>query len=73
MATLTKREIRLEFINHPNSRGIIEDNFSEYYKYDEELSLYNNIVCFLEVVRVNKLWNSLTKVLNNDTNKETTY
>ena len=71
MATLTKKEIRIKFINHPNSQGIIQDYFSEYYKYDEELSLYNNIICFLEIVRVNKLWDSLIKVLNDDTNKDT--
>ena len=63
MATLTKKEIRLKFINHPNSRGIIEDHFSEYYKYDEEQSLYYNIICFLEIVRTKGLWDNLTKVL----------
>lgn len=63
MATLTKKEIRIKFINHPNSHGIIEEHFDDYYKYDEEMSLYYNIICFLEVVRVNNLWDSLIKVL----------
>ena len=63
MATLTKKEIRLKFINHPNPRGIIEEHFGDYYKYDEEVSLYYNSICFLEVVRVNNLWDNLTKVL----------
>ena len=63
MATLTKKEIRIKFINHPNPRRIIKEHFEGYYKYDEEMSLYYNIICFLEVVRVNNLWDSLTKVL----------
>lgn len=63
MATLTKKEIRVNFINHPNPRGIIEEYFGDHYKYDEEKSLYYNIICFLEVVRINCLWDNLTKVI----------
>ena len=63
MATLTKKEIRIKFINHPNSRGIIEEHFGDYYKYDEEMSLYYNTICFLEIVRTKGLWDNLIKAL----------
>lgn len=65
MATLTKRDIRIQFINHPNPRRIIEENYSEYFKYNEAESLYFNIVNFLEVVRINNLWDSLEKIMQN--------
>ena len=63
MATLTKRDIRIEFIHHPNPQRIIEENYSEYFKYNEAESLYFNIVNFLEVVRINNLWDSLEKIM----------
>lgn len=64
MATLTKRDIRVKFINHPNPRRIIEENYSDYFKYNEAESLYFNIINFLEIVRINNLWDSLEKVMN---------
>ena len=63
MATLTKNDIRIRFVDHPNSRGIIEEHFNDYYKYDEELSLYSNQICFLEEVRIKNLWDNLIKAL----------
>ena len=63
MATLTKRDIRVKFINHPNPQRIIEENYSEYFKYNETESLYFNIINFLEIVRINNLWDSLEKIM----------
>lgn len=60
---INKKDIRLNFIHHPNPRRIIEENYSEYFKYNEKESLYFNIVNFLEVVRVNNLWDSLEKIM----------
>lgn len=62
MATPIKRDIRIEFIHHPTPRRIIE-NYVEYFKYNEEESLYFNIINFLEIVRINNLWDSLEKIM----------
>ena len=58
---MTKYDLRLKLIHHPNPKRIIEDNFSQNYSWNDSESLYWNIINFLEIVRVNNLWNKLEK------------
>lgn len=60
---MTKMDIRLALCSHPNPKRIIVDNFSDVYEWNAEESLFGNIVLFLEVVRQNKLWDKLEKLL----------
>lgn len=60
---MTKMDIRLALINHPNPSKIIIDNFNDVYKWNDEESHYWNIIVFLEDVRQNNLWDRLEKVL----------
>lgn len=59
---MTKMDIRLALIKHPNPSKII-DNFSDVYSWNDEESLFGNIILFLEVVRQNNLWDRLEKLL----------
>lgn len=63
MAALTKKDIRIKFIRHPNPNRIIVDNFSDVYRWNEAESQYWNIIVFLEVVRQNNLWDRLEKLV----------
>ena len=63
MATRNKMDVRLEFVHHPNPRRIIEEHYNDYFKYNENESLYWNIINFLEYVRVNNLWDSLIEIM----------
>ena len=56
-------DIRLALCKHPNPSNIIIGNFSDVYKWNDEESLFGNIVLFLEVVRQNNLWDRLEKLL----------
>ena len=58
---MTKMDIRLALCKHPNPNRIIIDSFSDVYKWNDEESLFGNIVLFLEVVRQNNLWDRLDK------------
>ena len=60
---MTKMDIRLALIKHPNPNRVIIDNFSDVYRWDDEESLFGNIVLFLEVVRQNNLWDRLDKFI----------
>lgn len=62
---MTKMDIRLALIKQPNPNKIIDiiDNFSDVYTWNDEESLFGNIVLFLEVVRQNNLWDRLEKLL----------
>lgn len=59
---MTKMDIRLALIKQPNPSKII-DNFSDVYSWNDEESLFGNIILFLEVVRQNNLWDRLEKLL----------
>jgi hypothetical protein len=59
---MTKMDIRLALIKQPNPNKII-DNFSDVYSWNDEESLFGNIILFLEVVRENNLWDRLEKLL----------
>lgn len=58
---MNKMDIRLALCSHPNPKRIIVDNFSDVYGWNDEESLFGNIVLFLEVVRQNNLWDRLDK------------
>ena len=58
---MTKMDLRLALIKHPNPKRIIVDNFSDVYKWNNEESYYWNTIVFLEVVRQNNLWDRLDK------------
>lgn len=60
---MTKMDIRLALIRHPNPNRIIINNFSDVYKWTVAESSFGNIVMFLEVVRQNNLWDRLEKLL----------
>ena len=60
---MTKMDLRLALIRHPNPNRIIVDNFSDVYEWNAEEALFGNIVLFLEVVRQNNLWDRLEKLL----------
>lgn len=60
---MTKRYLRLALINHANPRRIIEQHFCDIFSYNENESQYWNVINFLEVVRLNKLWGDLEKAL----------
>ena len=57
-----KMDIRLALCKHPDPRRII-DRFNDIYRWNDEESLFGNIVLFLEVVRQNNLWDKLEKLL----------
>ena len=58
-----KMDLRIALCKHLNPKRIIVDNFSDVYKWNNEESLFRNIVLFLEVVRQNNLWDRLEKAL----------
>ena len=60
---MTKMDIRLALIKHPNPNRVIINHFSDVYRWNDEESLFGNIVMFLEVVRQNNLWDRLEKSL----------
>ena len=60
---MTKMDIRLALIKHPNPNRVIINNFSDVYKWNDEEALFGNIVMFLEVVRQNNLWDRLEKLV----------
>ena len=60
---MTKMDIRIALINHPNPKRIIVDNFSDVYNWNADESHYWNIIVFLEVVRQNKLWDRLVELV----------
>ena len=60
---MTKMDIRIALIRHPNPKRIIVDNFSDVYEWNAEEALFGNIVLFLEVVRQNNLWDKLEKLV----------
>ena len=53
-------DTRLALCTHPDPSKIIGD-FSDVYTWNDEESLFGNIVLFLEVVRQNNLWDRLDK------------
>lgn len=67
MKTVDKRskkmDLRIALIRHPDPKRIIVDNFSDVYKWNDEESIFGNIVLFLEIVRQNNLWDRLEKLL----------
>ena len=60
---MTKMDIRLALIKHPNPNRIIVNNFSDIYRWNVAESHYCNIIVFLEVIRQNNLWDRLEKLL----------
>lgn len=58
---MTKKDIRLALINHPNPNRVIVNNFSDVYRWNVAESQYWNVIMFLEVVRQNNLWDRLDK------------
>lgn len=60
---MTKMDIRLALIKHPNPNRVIINNFSDVYRWNVAESTFGNIVLFLEVVRKNNLWDRLEKLL----------
>ena len=60
---MTKKDLRLALIKHPNPNRVIIDNFSDVYKWNDEESQYWNVIVFLEDVRQNNLWDRLEKLL----------
>lgn len=60
---MTKFDLRIALINHPNPKRIIVDNFSDVYNWNADESHYWNIIVFLEVVRQNKLWDRLDELV----------
>jgi hypothetical protein len=60
---MTKKDLRIALINHPNPKRIIVDNFSYIYRWNVSESQYWNVIMFLELVRYNNLWNRLEKLL----------
>lgn len=60
---MNKMDIRLALCKHPNPKRIIVDNFSYVYRWNNGVSLFGNIVLFLELVRYNNLWDRLKKLL----------
>ena len=56
-------DLRIALCKHPDPNRIIIDNFSDVYRWNDEESLFGNIVMFLEVVRQNNLWDRLEKLL----------
>ena len=60
---MTKKDLRIALIKHPNPSKIIIDNFSDVYRWNVAESQYWNIIVFLEDVRQNNLWDRLEKAL----------
>ena len=60
---MTKKDLRLALIKHPNPNRVIIDNFSDVYRWNDEESQYWNVIVFLEDVRQNNLWDRLEKLL----------
>ena len=60
---MTKKELRVAFVNHAGSRNIMETYFCDIFTYNENESLYWNQINFLEVVRENELWDVLRKYM----------
>lgn len=60
---MTKKELRISFINHPASKEIIETHFYDIFSYIENESLYWNQINFLETIRVKNLWGELEKAM----------
>ena len=56
-------DLRIALCNHPNPKRIIVYNFSDVYEWNNEESLYWNVVVFLEVVRQNNLWDRLDELV----------
>ena len=54
---VTKRDVRLKFINSVKAKRIINEMDSHFY--DDKISPYYNIMRFLEKVRVENLWGDL--------------
>lgn len=54
---VTKRDVRLKFINNIKAKGIINEMDPHFY--DEKISPYYNIMRFIEKVRVENLWGEL--------------
>ena len=60
---MNKMDLRIALCKHPDPNRIIINNFSDVYRWNDEESLFGNIVMFLEVVRQNNLWDKLEKLL----------
>ena len=60
---MTKMELRLKLINHVNPKDIVIDNFSDVYEWNTYYSQYHNLVVFLEIVRIQNLWDKLKEIL----------
>ena len=60
---MTKKELRVKLIGHPNPKKIVIDNFDDIYEWNTFSSQYYNLVMFLEVVREQNLWDKLEKIL----------
>ena len=56
---MTKKELRVAFVNHAGSRNIMETYFCDIFTYNENESLYWNQINFLEMIRLNNLWYDL--------------
>ena len=54
---VSKRDVRLKFINSVKAKRIINEMDSHFY--DDNVSPYYNIMRFLEKVRVENLWGEL--------------
>lgn len=59
---VTKRDVRLKLINNGRARSIIAK--MDHTFYDKELSLYYNVMRFLEKVRVENRWEELWDAMN---------
>ena len=56
---MTKKELRVAFVNHAGSRKIMETYFYDIFTYIENESLYWNQINFLEMIRLKNLWYDL--------------
>ena len=59
---VTKRDVRLKLINSGKAKSIIAEMDSSFY--DEDVSLYYNVMRFLEKVRRENKWEELWNTMN---------
>ena len=59
---VTKRDVRLKLINNGKAKSIIAKMDSSFY--DEDVSLYYNVIRFLEKVRMENRWEELWNTMN---------
>lgn len=61
---ISKREVRIAFTQYPHAKNIIQELGEKLYHYDDNQSLYFNIMRFLEIVRQYNLWGELWTKIN---------